>query len=109
MNSKRIILKIAFSAIIVIAFLVSVGFASHEQSEMACTGTRITIFDSLGIGFVDDADIRQVIENKFGALEGQPLSSINISLLEKIINTNPFIYDAEVFSTIDGKVNIEVK
>ena len=30
-------------------------------------------------------------------------------MLEKIINTNPFIYDAEVFSTIDGKLNIDVK
>lgn len=109
MDSKRLFFKITLSVIVVVAFLISVGFASHKQSEMPCTGLKITIFDSLGSGFVEVADVRQIIQNKYGALEGQSLSSINISLLEKIINTNPFIYDAEVFSTIDGKVNIEVK
>ena len=42
-------------------------------------------------------------------MKGKTLSSINITLLEKIINKNPFVADAEVFSTIDGKINIEVK
>ncbi len=94
---------------VVIAFIVSVGFASHKQSLMPCSGIIINIKDSSGIDFVDEKDITQIIQNKFGSLAGKSISSINISLLEKIINTNPFIYDAEVFSTIDGKLNIEVK
>ena len=65
--------------------------------------------DTLGHNFVEEGEIMELVKNKFGTLIGKPLSSINISLLEKIINTNPFIADAEVFSTIDGKIKIEVK
>ena len=109
MKPARLIFRIVATCLIVIAFIISVGFASHKQAIMPCSGILINIDDSIGTGFVDEADIRQIIQNKFGSLEGKPIASINISLLEKIINTNPFIYDAEVFSTIDGKLNIEVK
>jgi cell division protein FtsQ len=109
MDKRRLIIKIIYSSLIVLAFIVSVGFASHKQSVMPCSGVKITINDSSGTGFVEESDILQTIQDKFGSLNGKPLSSINISLLEKIINTNPFIYDAEVFSTVDGKINIDVK
>ena len=109
MNSRRILIRLIVSSLIVVAFIVTVGFASHKQAEMPCTGIYINIHDSSGIGFVEENDVRQMIQNKIGSPIGKSLSSINISLLEKIINTNPFIYDAEVFSTVDGKVNIDVK
>ncbi len=109
MESKKMFWKIGKMALIAIAFVASFGFASHRQSVMPCSGVNINVHDSSGTGFVDRNDIQQIIQNKFGELEGKPIASINISLLEKIINTNPFIREAEVFSTIDGKVNIEVK
>lgn len=109
MNTKRLVLRITAYSLVVIAFLITVGFASHHQSLMPCTGLFITIDDSTGKGFVEEKDVREIIMNKTGILEGKSLASINISMLEKIINSNPFIYDAEVFSTVDGKVNIEVK
>ncbi len=95
--------------LIVIAFVISVGFASHKQSIMPCSGIIINMLDSSENDFVDENDIKQIIHNKFGSLTDKSIASINISLLEKIINTNPFICNAEVFSTIDGKLNIEVK
>ena len=109
MESGNLVSRIIVSCLIAIGFIVSLGFASHKQSEMPCSGIAITIQEGHGSGFVDEMEIKQIIQNKFGTLEGKSLSSINISMLEKIINTNPFIYDAEVFSTIDGKLNIEVK
>ena len=97
------------ASFIVAAFLVSLGFASHKQATMPCTGIVVNIYETHNSVFVDENDILQMVQNKFGTLEGKPISSINISLLEKIINTNPFISDAEVFSTVDGKVVIDVK
>ena len=107
-KKKRIWSIVGYSAII-IAFLVSVGFADHRQEEMPCTDVKVVINDTLGHNFVETGEILDQVQNKFGTLKGKALGSINISLLEKIINTNPFISKAEVFSTIDGKINIEVK
>ena len=106
--NERIMLISAY-AIVVVAFLVTLGFAEHGQKSMPCTAVQVVIKDTMGHNFVEEQEIMELVNNKFGNLKGKPLSSINISLLEKIINTNPFIADAEVFSTIDGKINIEVK
>ena len=109
-NPKRKrIMRISAYVIVVVAFLVTLGFAERGQKSMPCTAVQVVIKDTMGHNFVEEHEILELVNNKFGSLKGKPLSSINISLLEKIINTNPFIADAEVFSTIDGKINIEVK
>ncbi len=109
-NPKRtkILRFVAYGAVIT-AFLVTLGFSEHRQDVMPCTAVEVSVIDTMGHNFVEEAEIMELVKNKFGTLNGKPLSSINISLLEKIINTNPFIADAEVFSTIDGKIKIEVK
>jgi cell division protein FtsQ len=108
-TGKKRVWRLIGVVTIVIAFVVSVGFADHGQEVMPCTDVKVTINDTLGHNFVEAKELMELVQNKFGSLQGKPLGSINISLLEKIINTNPFISKAEVFSTIDGKINIEVK
>ncbi|MBK9413800.1 MAG: hypothetical protein IPN61_10385 [Bacteroidetes bacterium] len=107
-NRSKILRITAYGAVIV-AFLITLGFSEHRQDVMPCSDVEVAIIDTLGHNFVEEGEIMELVKNKFGTLQGKPLSSINISLLEKIINTNPFIADAEVFSTIDGKIKIEVK
>ena len=55
------------------------------------------------VSFVEAGDIQALVHDKFGELKGQTMRSI--ALLEKIIDNNPFISGAEVFSTVDGKLN----
>ena len=100
--------KHVLSLSIALAFLISLGFVDSRRSKMECNDVVIRILDTLGQSFVEPEDIHLVVLNKFGELKGQKLSSINIALLEKIIDNNPFVADAEVFSSIDGKLNIEV-
>src|SRR5438552_693556 len=100
--------RIAMWSLLVCVFIVSVGFTSYKQHNMACKAYDISINDSTSYSFVEYADIAQVINDKFGGIEGKPMNEINIGLLEKIINNNPFVSNAEVFSTLDGVVKIEV-
>jgi len=109
MRSRKLFKQVLIISLVLTGFILTFGFAAHRQSNLKCPGVKIVIRDSAETGFVTTNDIQQMIQNKFGPLKGINQSSINISLLEKIINTNPFIADAEVFSTVDGRVNIEVK
>lgn len=104
-RSKSLAIRLSIG----LAFVISVGFSDSRQSRMPCNEVIISIVDTLGQSFVEPEDIRLIVLNKFGELKGKKLSSINIALLEKIIDNNPFVADAEVFSTVDGKLNIEVK
>jgi cell division protein FtsQ len=101
--------RISLRVLVAAGFLASVGFSEHKRNEMLCKEIVIHIDDSLGNSFVQRADIEQLISDKFGKLTGKQILSINISLLEKIIDGNPFVLKAEVFSTVDGKLVVEVK
>lgn len=105
----KLALRTGLWSLLILGFLVSVGFSSSKQDGMLCKGVSVTMLDTNGQTFVEAGDIIEIIKNKFGVLEGKPMGSINISLLEKIMNTNPFVSKTEVFSTIDGKITIEVK
>src|SRR6185295_10743775 len=83
--------RLSVRVLIVCTFLASFGFTEHRRSEMSCKEIAIHVDDSLGNSFVQEEDIAQLIQDKFGNLKGKMLSSINISLLEKIIDGNPFV------------------
>jgi len=91
------------------AFFVSVGFTEHRSNETLCKEVVINVEDSAGNSFIDKKDIERTLQDKFGNPVGKQLLSINISLLEKIIDNNPYVLNAEVFSTIDGRLKIDVK
>jgi cell division protein FtsQ len=101
--------RLSGKVFVVCAFLASFGFTEHRRGDMVCKEIVIQVDDSLGNSFVQKNDIAQLIRDKFGNLEGKLLYSINISLLEKIIDGNPFVLKAQVFSTVDGKLIVEVK
>lgn len=103
------VLRVGLRAVILAGFLASVGFTEHRRNTMLCNKVIVNIDDSLGNSFVQKEDIEQQIGNKFGVIAGKPLTSINISLLEKIIDGNPFVLKAQVFSTVDGNLIVEVK
>lgn len=107
--NRSIILKTGLWSLLVIAFLISLGFSSSKQKSMLCKEVNVVMLDTSAQTFIDPADIKEIIRNKFGALEGKTMGGINISLLENIINANPFVAKAEVFSSVDGKITIEVK
>lgn len=103
------VLRTGLWSLLVLTFLGSLGFSSRKQNVMLCKEVQVHLLDTSGQSFVEAEDVKELVRNKFGALEGKTMGSINISLLEKIINSNPFVAKAEVFSSVDGKITIEVK
>jgi cell division protein FtsQ len=106
-NWKKV-LRLAAWSLVIACFFMTVGFTESRQHEMLCKEVNIRILNPAHLGFVEESDILQTIHDKFGVLEGKPLYAINISLLENIINNNPFVARAEVFSAVDGKLDVEV-
>jgi cell division protein FtsQ len=101
-------IKIILQSVAVVCLIVILGFSDHQQSVLKCKGLRIRIADNTGNFFIEPADIVNVLNSRGGKIKGSPMNDINIGLLEKIVYTIPFINKAEVYSTIDGYVNIDV-
>lgn len=83
------------------------GFANHKQQQLLCSTVDIHIDDAVNHEFIDQHDILSLVNTK-GNVTGKPLGAINTALLEKIILTNPYVEQAEVFSSIDGTLHADV-
>jgi len=108
MKKFRKILRITLAVLGCMGLLVIMGFVGNNRKTRKCKSISIFIEDA-GNYFVDESDIMDMLSNKGKKLTGTPMQDINTGMLEKIINTNPFVDNAEVFSTIDGTVNISVR
>ena len=103
----RKIFTIAGWTVLAAGVMVLLGFVSHEQDVLRCSGIVIRMDEDLGHEFVDHQEIIQLVNSK-GKVTGKPIGTINTSLLEKIILSNPFVESVEVYSAIGGKLHIDV-
>ncbi len=105
---KRII-KISVWSLLLCGLIVTLGFVSKEQKAVPCTGIDIAIDHSTDNNFIDENDIRTILYDKGDSLVGHPISTLDITQMEKVIRNNPFVENAEVYETIDGEIKIEIK
>jgi cell division protein FtsQ len=106
-NWKR--LSFVFEWIICVSTLIgTLGFIGKEKSNIKCKSLAVHISDENGNEFITKTDVLDLLNSRGKQPLGKKLNDINIGMLEKLINSNPFVANAEVFSTIDGEVNIDI-
>lgn len=91
------------------AVLISLAFVSTKQRGVTCTKLSISIDGDNGNYFIENNDVIQLLNDKDKQPVGKLLNEINTALLENIINSNPYVANAEVFSTLDGVLHITIR
>ncbi len=107
--SWKKIFRITFTVFLIAVFIASAGMVQSRQKAVMCKSVNISIDESEGNFFVEQSDVLSTIHDKWGTLVGKPVAAINMNLLETLIGNNPYILRAEVFSTIDGELNIDIR
>ena len=80
-----------------------------EKKEASLTKEILIDIQPLNDGnkLIDRQDILTTIDRSFGfKLEGLPLGEVDVERLERILEDDPFVLDADVF--IDAKNNINI-
>lgn len=104
---KRI-LHISFWSLLGIGILVLAGFASAKEKEVLCREVEINILRNGENYLVEEDDIREMIRERGDSLIGTPLGDIRVTALELLVNTNPWVENAEVYLGINGKLRIDI-
>src|SRR5258705_1950411 len=78
---------------------VTLGFVGKEKSNIRCKSITINISDENGNEFITDNDVLDLLNSSGKQAVGKRMNDINIALLEKLVNSNPVVANAEVFST----------
>jgi cell division protein FtsQ len=90
------------------SLFVTMGFVGKAREAIKCNAINIYINDKNGYEFITKSDVLELLNSRDKQPVGKLINDINISLLEKLINSNSFVANAEVYSTIDGELNIYI-
>ncbi len=91
---------------IALYMIVALSFSGSKAYEQNCTKVKVFVLDSNQNMFISSKDIDKILaKNEINVL-GYPVKKINTLKLEKLIETHPSIEQANVYSSVKGKINV---
>lgn len=95
-----------FAFLMILVLLVSV-FAHYRNGRRLIE--KVTIeFEGLGAHFLDPSSVDKLLIQNKGALPWKAKDSLALSMLEALLESNPFIDNAEVFHFQQGTLGIRI-
>lgn len=102
------ILQISVWLLLFAGVIVITGFAITEKKSVKCTKLDVFVNDVQPITFINQTEIYSIIQKNFGTLPGQLLKNINTGQIENILDKNPYIEDANVYTSLLGEITVDV-
>jgi len=102
------ILQISLWLLLFAGVIVITGFAVTGKKSVKCTGLEVYVSDNPPVTFINQAEIYQIIQNDFGTLPGKLIMEINTEQIENTLDNNPYIHDANVYTSLLGEIRIDV-
>ncbi|MEN9521983.1 MAG: hypothetical protein RL065_360 [Bacteroidota bacterium] len=105
---KKILITTLWS-LLVIGFFALWIFASSFRKELTCKAVDVTIDEQENLFFINKDDVFAIIKQiGYDALMNKKITEIDWMRLEKKMNSNPWIADAQLFSDRNGKLQIDI-
>jgi cell division protein FtsQ len=103
------VVKHIFLWVIITGYLIVVlGFVYENRRKTICNKVNISVSDEDMNKFLKKEDIFKVLDKYKIKMIGMPIDSINTFLAEELINKSRAVRASAAYTTIDGKLNIEV-
>lgn len=102
-------LKIASWAAGILVYIGLMAFAQIKQNRTSVKSLFINPIHPCKQFFISKDDIYKIAKKSVENIDSGRLATINTALLEETLENNPYIASAEVFSTLDGKLSINVQ
>lgn len=103
-------IKIVFYGMVIVFLMVIFAFISKEKANHICTGFSIHFEQEQNTYFLTQRQVKtQLAKQGFANLLGKPLNAIDLKELEKNVNKNPYVLNAEVYSNLSGEINLKIR
>ena len=109
MQNWKKTLIITFNVIIGIYLLLAVtAFNKPAEEGIVCQGVQVTIDKGTIEGFLTSADVVRMLNESHANPVGKTLATVNLRMMEEVLETEELIEQAECYKTQSGNVNIRV-
>jgi cell division protein FtsQ len=113
MNNREILLMVKRLAWIGFFFLIAVAIISAVEAKKGRTAADIFIKIATlpdGDSLINQQDVKVTIERSFGYnLLGIPVREIDVARVERVLENDPFILNADVFLDAKNQIHIEIE
>lgn len=90
-------------------FVFLIGKTSLNQTEILCNNILVDIKDENALKFITKTDvIKMANTSEEGNLNNRKISDINLIKVEKKLEENQFIDNAEVYNNFEGTIKIDI-
>ena len=103
------ILSIFIWTIFVSVLGLFVGFTESQRGKILCQEIQVDVIDTTGYLFVESKDILELLQEKAYKIKGSNLEELPLYKMEQDIINHPSVKSAEVYTTLDGILHIEVQ
>ncbi|MFZ4785407.1 MAG: cell division protein FtsQ/DivIB [Flavobacteriales bacterium] len=106
-KAKRVL--IYSLGVLVLVGIVAIFFlAGEKQQSEHCWKVEVEIADQNGRYFITPAEVLALVQTKKDSLVGKSISAIKVDVLREKIMKNPSVKNADVYTTVDGRVMIHI-
>jgi len=102
---KNLIVWLMISGYMILAL----GFVSKEHDALRCSGIEVLIRDSLNLQFILKEDVMRIINGGGDSIKGKQVSRMELSHLEEQLLSHQAVRSAEIYTTIEGDLRIEIR
>lgn len=95
-----------FLGLAVLVFLLS--FSANRYANKKLENMEIQIDREEGRKFLNDSLVMSLLNTKTHPTQDLPMGAIQVSYLENLLLSNPFVRHAKVYKSIDGQLKVKV-
>lgn len=106
---KRHIISISIWAALLVYVIFALKHCSVRNSGMLCESVNVEVRDSARLGFVTPEIVSGILSAEGIKTVGSELDGINVLEIERLLLSKPHIRRAKVYTSMDGKLNIEIE
>jgi cell division protein FtsQ len=106
-RNKKLIL-ITTAGLFMCYLIISTGFVSSKQQALVCHDVQIKVCDSVVSHFISPAMVSSILSRDTVKIIGERMENLNMYRLEQLLSMHSVIREAEVFSSIDGVLHINI-
>jgi cell division protein FtsQ len=101
-------IALGFVAVISVVFLMAFSSNARKSVPFSEDNLSVSINDHTGMNFIDQEDILEQLYNLNLLTYGAPVYNLSLAEIEQTIKNLPHVAKCAVYTTIDGKVYIDV-
>lgn len=95
-------------ALLVAGIIVTDMMSGKQDGEIRCSGISVEM-SGTDVGLVNDADIRALVNRRWGGCVGQRLDSLKLSEIEKTLDYRGEVKGSQAYTTKDGVLHLRVE